>query len=88
MWARAKSLAEKKLFHLSLRRACQGIGDNITLKSAIIHWKLAAWMVGVAVNFGPGQVVRAQQSSGEIEVLRVRPNFYMIAGRAGISVCR
>jgi glyoxylase-like metal-dependent hydrolase (beta-lactamase superfamily II) len=52
------------------------------LKSALIHWKLVARMAGAALALIPGHALRAQSSS-EIEVLRVRPNFYMIAGAGG-----
>ena len=52
------------------------------MKPAIIHWKLAAWMAGVALVLIPCHALRAQ-NGGEIEVLRIRPNFYMIAGAGG-----
>lgn len=32
---------------------------------------------------GPGKIARAQQSGEDLEVLRLRPNFYMIAGAGG-----
>jgi glyoxylase-like metal-dependent hydrolase (beta-lactamase superfamily II) len=49
-----------------------------------MHWKtiLAAWSAGVVLLlgfFGPAQIARSEG----IEVLRVRPDFYMIGGAGG-----
>jgi glyoxylase-like metal-dependent hydrolase (beta-lactamase superfamily II) len=44
---------------------------------------LIALTCGLAL-WGPSQLVRAQQNaSSELEVIRIRPNFYMIAGAGG-----
>src|SRR5580692_4056641 len=50
--------------------------------------KLMAVSIAIAVFYlgaGPGKIARAQSSSDELEVLRIRPNFYMIAG-AGANI--
>lgn len=47
---------------------------------------IAAGSAGVTLllgMLGPARMARAQQGSDGIEVLRVRPNFYMIAGAGG-----
>lgn len=47
--------------------------------------KSFAWITALVLllNIRPEQIARAQQSGDRIEVLRVRQNFYMIAGAGG-----
>jgi len=43
--------------------------------------KLLAWLVAIAVLFAVG--VAAQAQTGDLEVVQLRPNFYVIGGAGG-----
>ncbi len=55
----------------------------LKLRSVEVSVGMIALICGLAFC-GPSQLVRAQQNaSSELEVIRIRPNFYMIAGAGG-----
>ena len=50
-------------------------------RAVIVFWIAIA---GIFLSiWGPAQLLRAQQGSGALEALQIRPNFYMLAGAGG-----
>src|ERR1700730_14367779 len=85
VWQKSGSRLEVRCRNLCRDDNSQATGRRMSLERLQYSIRrrivlMVAAFIGIA---GPAQLASAQQQRGDVEVLRVRPNFYLIAGAGG-----